>query len=93
VYYELEIAAVIGRAARRIPLAEAEDYIAGYASTRHLRAPLTIAPGRKTRRWTILDGSTASGATLLLAGPYLVTRDEIGDPRDPGDVAALSTAP
>ncbi len=83
--YELEIAAVIGRRGKSIPLAEAEGYIAGYAvyndiSARHL----TIAQGRKTRPmddfFDWLNGKWCD--TFSALGPYMVTRDEIGDPRD-----------
>lgn len=83
--YELEIAAVIGRRGKSIPLAEAESYVAGYAvyndiSARHL----TIAQGRKTRHmddfFDWLNGKWCD--TFSSLGPYLVTRDEIGDPRD-----------
>lgn len=82
--YELEIAAVIGKRGKAIPLAEAEDYIAGYAvfndiSARHL----TIAEGRSTRPmddfFDWLNGKWCD--TFAALGPYLVTRDEIGDPK------------
>lgn len=82
--YELEIAAVIGRRGKAIPLAEAEGYVAGYAVFNDISArQLTIAQHRKTRHmddfFDWLNGKWCD--TFAALGPYLVTRDEIGDPR------------
>ncbi len=81
--YELEIAAVIGRAGRDIPLAEAEGYIAGYAVFNDISArELNIAEHRAPRPmddfFDWLNGKWCD--TFAALGPYLVTRDEIGDP-------------
>ncbi|MGB3328881.1 MAG: fumarylacetoacetate hydrolase family protein [Thermomicrobiales bacterium] len=81
--YEIEIAAVIGSGGKDIPLAEAEDHVAGYVvfndiSARHLKG----MEHRKTRHmddffdWLI--GKWCD--TFAVVGPYLVTRDEISDP-------------
>lgn len=82
--YELEIAAVIGRRGKAIPQAEAERYVAGYAVFNDISArQLTIAQGRKTRHmddfFDWLNGKWCD--TFAALGPYLVTRDEIGDPK------------
>jgi 2-keto-4-pentenoate hydratase/2-oxohepta-3-ene-1,7-dioic acid hydratase in catechol pathway len=82
--YELEIAAIIGRRGKAIPLAEAEGYIAGYAVFNDISArQLNIAQGRKTRHmddfFDWLNGKWCD--TFAVLGPYLVTRDEIGDPK------------
>lgn len=82
--YELEIAAVIGKRGKAIPLAEAEGYIAGYAVFNDISArELTIAQGRSTRPmddfFDWLNGKWCDSFAVL--GPYLVTRDEIGDPK------------
>ena len=82
--YELEIAAVIGRRGKSIPLAEAEGYVAGYAVFNDISArELTIAQGRKTRHmddfFDWLNGKWCD--TFAALGPFLVTRDEIGDPK------------
>lgn len=82
--YELEIAAVIGKRGKAIPLAEAEGYVAGYAVFNDISArELTIAEGRKTRPmddfFDWLNGKWCD--TFAALGPYLVTRDEIGDPK------------
>ena len=81
--YELEIAAVIGRKGRDIPLAQAEEYIAGYAVFNDISArELNIAANRKTRPmddfFDWLNGKWCD--TFAALGPYLVTRDEVGDP-------------
>jgi 2-keto-4-pentenoate hydratase/2-oxohepta-3-ene-1,7-dioic acid hydratase in catechol pathway len=81
--YELEIAAVIGRAGRSIAVEQADEHVAGYVvfndvSARHL----TIAESRKERDgdWFFdwLIGKWCDSFAAI--GPYLVTRDESGDP-------------
>ncbi|WP_200846005.1 fumarylacetoacetate hydrolase family protein [Mycolicibacterium vanbaalenii] len=70
--YELEIAAVIGKAGSTIPLAQAEDYIAGYMlfcdwSARDLQMnemPLRLGPAK-------------GKDTANTLGPMLVTPDEL----------------
>jgi len=80
--YELELAVVIGRAAKRIPVAEALDYIAGYAIANDVSArSVTFSAGRQKRPWDEfydwLNGKWADGFCPM--GPYLVTADEIPD--------------
>lgn len=82
--YELEIAAIIGKRGKAIPLAEAEGYIAGYAVFNDISArELTITQGRTTRPmddfFDWLNGKWCDSFAAL--GPFLVTRDEIGDPK------------
>ncbi|MFF0148482.1 2-keto-4-pentenoate hydratase/2-oxohepta-3-ene-1,7-dioic acid hydratase in catechol pathway [Amycolatopsis sulphurea] len=70
--YELEIAAVIGKAGANIPLAQAEEHIAGYLilcdwSARDLQLnemPLRLGPGK-------------GKDTANTLGPMLVTPDEL----------------
>lgn len=81
--YELEIAAVIGRAGRDIPLAQAAEYIAGYAVFNDISArELNIATNRTTRPmddfFDWLNGKWCD--TFAALGPFLVTSDEVGDP-------------
>jgi acylpyruvate hydrolase len=70
--YEGELAVVIGRRGRRIPEAEALDYVAGYM-------PLNDVSARdwqnRTSQWVI--GKTPD--TFCPMGPALVTADEIPD--------------
>ncbi len=82
--YEIEIAAVIGRRGRFIPVGDAESYVAGYTVFNDLSArSLKIAEGRTEREgdWFFdwLLGKWCD--TFAAVGPYLVTRDEAGDPR------------
>ena len=72
--YEVELAFVVGRVARNVPLERAYDYIAGYmilndVSARDLQ--------QETSQW--LRGKTPD--TFAPTGPWLVTRDEIPDPQ------------
>ncbi len=81
--YELEIAAVIGRRGRDISETHAEEYIAGYAVFNDISArELNIAANRKTRPmddfFDWLNGKWCD--TFAALGPYLVTRDDVGDP-------------
>jgi fumarylacetoacetate (FAA) hydrolase len=74
--YELEIACVIGRAGRDIPLEEAADYIAGYMimndwSARDIQ--------RREMRVGLGPAKGKDFATSL--GPILVTPDELADRR------------
>lgn len=71
--YEAELAVVIGRAARRIPLEAALDYVAGYTMLHDVSArDLQF----ETSQW--FRGKTPD--TFAPTGPYLVTRDEVPDP-------------
>ncbi len=75
--YEAELAVVIGRRGRRIPVGSALEHVAGYTvandvSMRDFQ--------RRTHQW--LQGKAWDRSTAL--GPYLVTPDEVGD------VAALA---
>ncbi len=83
--YEIEIAAVIGNGGRQIPEAEADGHVAGYLVFNDLSArQLKIADKREGREgdW-FFDWLLGKWCDSFAAvGPYLVTRDEIGDPRD-----------
>ncbi len=83
--YEIEIAAVIGKPAKSVPVENADDYVAGYVVFNDISArSLKISEGRKERDgdWFFdwLLGKWCDGFAVV--GPYLVTRDEIGDPTD-----------
>jgi len=73
--YEAELAVVIGRQAKNIAPADAMDYILGY----------TCANDVSARDWQFdkQKGQWARGKsfdTFCPLGPWLVTRNEIGDP-------------
>lgn len=71
--YEAELAFVIGKTARNVPVEDAYDYIAGY----------TIANDVSARDVQFGDGQWIRGKsfdTFCPLGPALVTADEIDDP-------------
>jgi len=81
--YEIEIAAVVGKEGKNIPLEEANDYIAGYTVFNDVSArSLKIAEGRDERNgdWFFdwLLGKWCD--SFAVVGPYLVSRDEAGEP-------------
>lgn len=70
--YEAELAVVMGRRARNVPVETAVDYIAGY----------TICNDVSARDLQFSDGQwlrAKSFDTFAPMGPYLVTRNELGD--------------
>lgn len=73
--WEIELAVVIGRTARRVAEADALDHVAGY----------TIANDVSERDWQAQRGGSWSKGksfdTFCPLGPWLVTRDEIADPQ------------
>ena len=73
--YEAELAVVIGRRARHVPVGEALDYILGYSCLNDVSArDLQVRDGQ----WTRAKGLD----TFCPMGPWLVTADEIPDPGD-----------
>mgnify|MGYP005858740443 CR=1 FL=1 len=72
--YEAEMAFVIGKTARRVPLEAAYEYVAGYMNFNDVSARDLQ---RETSQW--LRGKGAD--TFAPTGPYLVTRDEVPDPQ------------
>jgi 2-keto-4-pentenoate hydratase/2-oxohepta-3-ene-1,7-dioic acid hydratase in catechol pathway len=74
--YEAELVAVIGKRGRRIPRSDAMQYIAGYANGNDVssRDWQLQKPGKQ---W--LMGKTPD--TFAPLGPYLVTADEVPNPR------------
>jgi len=80
--YEVELAAVIGKAARDVDEADALDYVLGY----------TVGNDVSARRWQKSGGGGQwnrgkSFDTFCPFGPAIVTPDEVGDPQE----LALST--
>jgi 2-keto-4-pentenoate hydratase/2-oxohepta-3-ene-1,7-dioic acid hydratase in catechol pathway len=83
--YEIEIAAVIGTGGRSIPEEDAPTHVAGYVVFNDVSArSLKISEGRAERNgdWFFdwLLGKWCD--SFAVVGPYLVTSDEIGEPRD-----------
>jgi 2-keto-4-pentenoate hydratase/2-oxohepta-3-ene-1,7-dioic acid hydratase in catechol pathway len=80
--YELELAVVIGRAAKCVESTEAMSCVAGYAIANDVSArSVTFSKNRQKRPWDEfydwLNGKWADGFCPM--GPYLVTADEIDD--------------
>jgi 2-keto-4-pentenoate hydratase/2-oxohepta-3-ene-1,7-dioic acid hydratase in catechol pathway len=75
--YELELACIIGKEGRNIPVEEAGSYIAGYAIMNDFSA-------RDTQKAEMLCRlGPAKGKDFATAvGPWLVTADEVSDPRN-----------
>jgi 2-keto-4-pentenoate hydratase/2-oxohepta-3-ene-1,7-dioic acid hydratase in catechol pathway len=71
--YEAELAVVIGRHARNVPIEEALDHVLGYSCLNDVSArDLQVSDGQWTRAKS-LD-------TFCPMGPWLVTVDEVPDP-------------
>jgi 2-keto-4-pentenoate hydratase/2-oxohepta-3-ene-1,7-dioic acid hydratase in catechol pathway len=73
--YEVELGVVMGRLARRVPAAEALDYVAGYTICNDVTARDLQHGDRQWVRGKSLD-------TFCPLGPWLVTREEVPDPQD-----------
>ncbi|MEJ2720633.1 MAG: fumarylacetoacetate hydrolase family protein [bacterium] len=71
--HEVELAAVIGKRARGVPLDDAEDYVAGYAVFMDMSARDVQFREKQWFRAKSFDGFGP-------LGPWLTTRDEIPDP-------------
>jgi 2,4-diketo-3-deoxy-L-fuconate hydrolase len=73
--WEIELAIIIGRTARRVAKDQALDYVAGY----------TIANDVSERDWQIKRGGQWSKGksfdSFCPLGPWLVTRDELPNPQ------------
>jgi 2-keto-4-pentenoate hydratase/2-oxohepta-3-ene-1,7-dioic acid hydratase in catechol pathway len=72
--WEVELAVVIGRTARHVPRERALEHVAGYA----LACDLSERAWQKERGGQFTKGKSFDGAFPL--GPFLATRDEVGDP-------------
>jgi 2-keto-4-pentenoate hydratase/2-oxohepta-3-ene-1,7-dioic acid hydratase in catechol pathway len=82
--YEIELAVVVGSPARCVSPAQARACIAGYTIANDVSArSVTFAEGRARRPWDEfydwMCGKWADGFCPM--GPYLVTADEIGNPK------------
>lgn len=73
--YEAELAIVIGRTAKYVSEEEALDYVFGYCAANDLSARDLQT---RTSQW--LAGKSCDKFSPI--GPYLVTKDEVGDPNN-----------
>jgi len=78
--WELELAAVIGRPARRVPRAQALDYVAGYTIANDITARERVA--RPDVPQMGMDWMASKGApTFLPIGPWITPAEFVGDPQ------------
>ncbi len=75
--YELELAAVIGKQGRNVPVSEASQYIAGYMVMNDFSAR-----DIQKREMKVRLGPAKGKDWCTALGPYLVTTDEIANPYD-----------
>ncbi|MFJ3404517.1 fumarylacetoacetate hydrolase family protein [Promicromonospora sp. NPDC090134] len=94
--YNVELAVVIGRAGRDVPVERAMEHVAGYTVVDDVSGThyFSAVPGNAGTGYTLPPGyqdwlfqATASWAgkkadSMCPMGPYLVTKDEVGDPYD-----------
>jgi 2-keto-4-pentenoate hydratase/2-oxohepta-3-ene-1,7-dioic acid hydratase in catechol pathway len=74
--YEAELAVVIGREAKNVPVEEALDHVFGYMNSNDVSArDLQRSEGGQWTRAKSID-------TFGPMGPYIVTRDEVPDPQN-----------
>jgi len=74
--YEIEIGIIIGKAAFRVPVADAMGYVAGYTIFNDLSARDIQA--REHSNKVVMLGKSFDGSCPF--GPHLVTPDELSDP-------------
>lgn len=94
--YNVELGVVIGRGGRYIALEDAMDHVAGFTTVTDVAGTYYygVVPGNEGRGYHLppeyddwLYQATASWGgkiadSLCPVGPYLVTKDEVGDPYD-----------
>jgi 2-keto-4-pentenoate hydratase/2-oxohepta-3-ene-1,7-dioic acid hydratase in catechol pathway len=72
--WEVELAVIIGRTAKRVPVAEAMNYVFGYSVMNDISA----RDNRRAGQWIYSKGQD----TFAPFGPCIVTADEITDPHN-----------
>lgn len=75
--YEAELAVVVGRQARHVPVDEAIDHVFGYTMCNDVSARDAQFAGSQWVRGKSFD-------TFCPLGPWIVTQDEVGDPQQLG---------
>ena len=73
--YEVELAVVIGRTVKNVPIEQALSYVLGYCNANDVSARSLQL---RTSQWLL--GKTLDGFCPL--GPYLVTANEVPDPQN-----------
>lgn len=80
--YEVELAVVIGRAGRHIPVEEALDHVFGYTIANDITARDRQAVPHPEGGFEYALGPGKNFDTSAPLGPWIVTRDEIADPQN-----------
>jgi 2-keto-4-pentenoate hydratase/2-oxohepta-3-ene-1,7-dioic acid hydratase in catechol pathway len=80
--YEVELAVVIGKPGRHIPVANALDHVFGYTVANDVTARDRQAVPHPQGGWQYALGPGKNFDTAAPLGPWIVTRDEIPDPQN-----------
>ncbi len=84
--WEIELVAVIGKVAKRVPLAKALSYVAGYTIGNDLsardRGRRPNVPDTSPFKWDWTKHKSFDGSCPL--GPWIVPASDIGDPQNLG---------
>lgn len=80
--YEVELAVVIGRPGRHIPVERALDHVFGYTIANDITARDRQAVPHPQGGFEYALGPGKNFDTSAPLGPWIVTRDEIADPQD-----------
>ena len=80
--YEVELAVVIGKPGRHIPVERALDHVFGYTIANDITARDRQAVPHPQGGWEYALGPGKNFDTSAPLGPWIVTRDEIPDPQD-----------
>ena len=84
--WEIELVAVIGKVAKRVPLAKALSYVAGYTIGNDLsardRGRRPNVPDASPFKWDWTKHKSFDGSCPL--GPWIVPASDIGDPQNLG---------
>jgi 2-keto-4-pentenoate hydratase/2-oxohepta-3-ene-1,7-dioic acid hydratase in catechol pathway len=79
--YEVELAVVIGRPGRHIPVEQALEHVFGYTIANDITARDRQAVPHPEGGWEYALGPGKNFDTSAPLGPWIVTRDEIADPQ------------
>jgi acylpyruvate hydrolase len=79
--YEVELAVVIGKPGRHIPVERALDHVFGYTVANDVTARDRQAVPHPQGGWEYALGPGKNFDTSAPLGPWIVTRDEIADPQ------------
>lgn len=80
--YEVELAVVIGKPGRHVPVERALDHVFGYTIANDITARDRQAVPHPQGGWEYALGPGKNFDTSAPLGPWIVTRDEIADPQD-----------